>query len=185
VTIRQGPVGSPLTGSAEGAVFRRILVAVDGSADTLEAARVAAALAALTQGRLRACSVLDTALVAAAPASHREPLRSELRQESQARLRQVRALCGRVGVPSSAVLVEGSVVDEILGAARRFRADLIALSTRGAGRVQILFGGSVAVDLVRRAPCPVLLVRRGTRVRIASRRGVPRRRARSGAGPRP
>lgn len=156
-------------------MFRRILVPVDGSPEALLAAGVAARLASVTGGRLRACSVIDGALVAATPVSHRAQLRAELRRESAASLGEVRALCRRLRVPSSGVIVEGDVAHGILEAARGFRADLIALSTRGPGRVRVLLGRSVAADVVRRASCPVLLVRRDslpTRGRRRDRRGV-------------
>jgi nucleotide-binding universal stress UspA family protein len=159
-------------------VFRRILVAIDGSPATLVIARVAAALAAATGGRVHTCFVIDSATINASPSIYRDRLREELRRESAGSLRKVRRICEAIRVPSSGSVVEGDAARRILAAARRFRADLIALSTRAPGRVGILLQGSVAVDLVGRAPCPVLLVRRGSRIRIATRRHSPRRTSR-------
>jgi nucleotide-binding universal stress UspA family protein len=47
----------------------------------------------------------------------------------------------------------------ILRRARQLGIDLIALTTHGRTGVDRLLLGSVAEDVVRRAPCPVLLVR--------------------------
>jgi universal stress protein A len=57
------------------------------------------------------------------------------------------------------VLAEGVVFDEVLRAARRFRCDLIVLATHGRTGLKHVLLGSVAENVVRRAPCPVLIVR--------------------------
>jgi len=56
-------------------------------------------------------------------------------------------------------IVEGLPVDEILRAARRQRADLIALGTHGRTGLRRAFMGSVAERVVSQARCPVLTVR--------------------------
>ena len=53
----------------------------------------------------------------------------------------------------------GSPVDSIVRYAGEHRAELIVMGTRGLGAVEQLLLGSVAADVVRRAPCPVLTVR--------------------------
>jgi nucleotide-binding universal stress UspA family protein/CBS domain-containing protein len=54
---------------------------------------------------------------------------------------------------------EGPASEMILRRARQLGADLIALTTHGRTGVDRLLLGSVAEDVVRRAPCPVHLVR--------------------------
>ena len=64
------------------------------------------------------------------------------------------------------VLAKGVVSEEILRAARRLRCDLIVLATHGRTGLRHVLMGSVAENVVRRAPCPVLIVRpRGYRSR--------------------
>ena len=53
----------------------------------------------------------------------------------------------------------GPPADGIVGYADEHPIDLIVMGTRGRGAVQQLLLGSVAADVVRRAPCPVLTVR--------------------------
>jgi len=53
----------------------------------------------------------------------------------------------------------GKDVEEILDHAAQRDIDLIAMSTRGYGRVKRLLFGSVAEKIVRQAPKPVFLVR--------------------------
>jgi nucleotide-binding universal stress UspA family protein len=64
------------------------------------------------------------------------------------------------------VVAKGVVAEEILRVARRLRCDLIVLATHGRNGLKHVLMGSVAENVVRRAPCPVLTVRpRGYRSR--------------------
>ena len=53
----------------------------------------------------------------------------------------------------------GSIAEEICNLASEISADLIVVGTHGRRGVQRLWLGSVAEKTVRRAPCPVLVVR--------------------------
>ncbi len=57
------------------------------------------------------------------------------------------------------LLRQGVPFDQILGVARRLRCDLIVLATHGRTGLRHMVLGSVAENVVRRAPCPVLSVR--------------------------
>ena len=60
------------------------------------------------------------------------------------------------------VLIEpGHAFPEILRLARNEDVDLIVIATHGRGAVAHMFLGSVAEKVVRKAPCPVLVVREG------------------------
>ncbi len=58
-----------------------------------------------------------------------------------------------------AVIGEGGPSAEILATARRLKADLIVMATRGRSGAKRLLLGSVAERVVRGAPCPVLTLR--------------------------
>ena len=63
-------------------------------------------------------------------------------------------------------LAKGVVSEEVLRVARRLRCDLIVLATHGRTGLKHVLMGSVAENVVRRASCPVLIVRpRGYRSR--------------------
>ena len=53
----------------------------------------------------------------------------------------------------------GVAFDEIVKVARELKVDLIILSTHGHTGLKHGFLGSTAENVVRRAPCPVLVVR--------------------------
>ena len=57
------------------------------------------------------------------------------------------------------VLATGVAFDQIIRAARRLKCDLIVLATHGRTGLKHVLMGSVAENVVRRAPCPVLTVR--------------------------
>jgi nucleotide-binding universal stress UspA family protein len=64
------------------------------------------------------------------------------------------------------VLAKDVVSEEVLRGARRLRCDLIVLATHGRTGLKHVLMGSAAENVLRRAPCPVLIVRpRGYRSR--------------------
>ena len=76
--------------------------------------------------------------------------------------RQLEGLAGRVRAGGTAVDVRvvetDGPADVILGAVRGELADVIAMSTRGAGGLERLILGSVATEVARKSEVPVLLV---------------------------
>jgi universal stress protein A len=57
------------------------------------------------------------------------------------------------------VRASGHVADAIVDYAKDIHVDVIVVGTHGRGGVSHLFMGSVAEHVVRKAPCPVLVVR--------------------------
>ena len=53
----------------------------------------------------------------------------------------------------------GDPADVIIAQAAALGADLIVMGSRGMGPIQGLLLGSVSEEVVRRAPCPVTVVR--------------------------
>ncbi len=73
----------------------------------------------------------------------------------------VKGVCGLV--PVKTLVRTGSPVGEVVNAAKELKTDLIILSTHGrTGLKHVLLGG-VAENVVRHAPCPVLVVRERAR----------------------
>lgn len=62
------------------------------------------------------------------------------------------------GVRASHVLVEGKPETAILGVAREEGVDLIVMTSHGRSGLKRLVLGSVAEQVVREAPCPVLVL---------------------------
>lgn len=139
--------------------FRRILVAVDGSAVAERAVEHAARLAQQDRAELVAVHVVP------APPS---PVPGELadyyetaRREARRWLANVEAIATRYGrsVRTEVLVGASSVVDALLAFAEDRGADLIVTGTRGTSPSRRIVVGSVASGLVEYARCAVLVVR--------------------------
>jgi nucleotide-binding universal stress UspA family protein len=84
----------------------------------------------------------------------------ELRKNERAYLDKLIPRLAEVApVPASAVLLEGEIADELEAHVAGGEVDLIVMTTHGRGTLARSWLGSVADQLVRRAPVPVLLIR--------------------------
>ncbi len=138
--------------------MRTILCAIDFSADSRQALRVAIAMARRGPVHIVALHVIELVLAHASAIAHGDDrLRTEsataLRLFVEAEWKQAAADASfsiqiRVGVPER----------EVLACARDHGADLIVTGTRGLSGVTKLFFGSVAEKVLRRADVPVMAV---------------------------
>ncbi len=140
-------------------VFRRILVAVDGSAVSLRAVDHAARLARSDGAELIALHVVP-APPAQVPGEVADYF-DRARKDAGVWMKDVETLAIEHGVPLRRDVVVGalSVADAVLGYAETVNADLIVTGTRGRTPSQRILVGSVASALVEYAACPVLVVR--------------------------
>ena len=129
-------------------MFRTIVVPLDGSAQAERALPYARRLAQASRGRL----VLVRAHVPSDKAVEAE--RQLSRSELQAAVDGAR----RDGFDVEARFVEGRAADVIYEAAGDVRADLIVMSTHGRSGIGRWLYGSVADEVLRRMPVPVVLV---------------------------
>jgi nucleotide-binding universal stress UspA family protein len=144
-------------------MFHTLLVPLDGSAFAEQALPLALALArqskaALDLVRAHGLYALEDRAGAWAPYDPAED--AEFRRHEQGYLDGVaRRISGEHPVRVTCVVADGAAADAILGRAREVAADLVVMTTHGRGPVSRAFLGSVADELVRRCPVPVLLVR--------------------------
>jgi nucleotide-binding universal stress UspA family protein len=140
----------------------RVLVAIDFSPSARVALRSTQALARAAGGSLALLHVLEPL-----PPRYRRLIQSfgtpnveELRRDAarKALLREISRLRGRGGSLES-FLREGKPWQEILKAAREWRADVICLGNSGRSRLDRLLLGSTAENVVRRSDVPVLVTR--------------------------
>ena len=86
--------------------------------------------------------------------------RERLYKQSQLRLSAIRERLEAAGVAATVEVRSGSAQQEISKAAIDYGADLIVMGTHGRTGLSHLLLGSVAEQVVRAAPCPVLSIRR-------------------------
>ena len=130
----------------------RLLVAMDFSASAEAALRSAAQLAPRLNGHAVLVHAFDPS------ASRREQVDGAGHRAGR-RLEDIVSASQADRVISGSVVMPGDPVEVILDQAKRVRADLIVMGTNGRRGVQRLVLGSVAESVVRRAGCPVLVVK--------------------------
>jgi Universal stress protein UspA and related nucleotide-binding proteins len=145
-------------------MYRKILVAVDGSAASLRGLDEAIKVARIANGRLRVVHVVDDLIIGAdyVPAVYYEPVIVSLRDSGAKVLEQAAAIVRRAEVPCEQKLLEtlgGRAADEIVRAANEWPADLIVMGTHGRRGFKRLAMGSDAEMVLRLSPVPVLVVR--------------------------
>ncbi len=144
-------------------MFGSLLVPLDGSSVAEQALPLALSLARRAGGRLE----LVRAHVLYALNEHsafRLPFdpkeEAAWRQQEQLYLdATARWIIAQSPVRIGTALVGGLAGDALLEHARASKADLIVMTTHGRGPVGRFFVGSIADELVRKAPIPVLLTR--------------------------
>jgi nucleotide-binding universal stress UspA family protein len=136
--------------------IRTVLHPTDFSESSEFAFRLACSLAGDYGARLMVLHVAEPPMAVAGegvlmlpPEADLEPLREKLQQ--------LRPRGAKVQVEHR--LVQGDAATEILRVAEETKCDVILLGTHGRTGLRRLLMGSVAEQVVRRAPCPVVTVK--------------------------
>jgi nucleotide-binding universal stress UspA family protein len=79
--------------------------------------------------------------------------------EARVELDKFRALLPRCFIDEELVVAEGRPAEEILAQATKKAVDLIVLGSQGTGSIKRLLLGSTSEQVLRNAPCSVLIVR--------------------------
>jgi nucleotide-binding universal stress UspA family protein len=143
-------------------MFKRILVAFDGSSHAKRALVEAADLASATDGELTVISVvpeLSSWILAGPvpPPANLTELQDQVADSYRQDLREaVEALPDQLRVSSK--LLRGHAAAEILDQARAGNHDLLVVGSRGRSEVQSLLLGSVSEHVSRASRVPVLIV---------------------------
>ena len=145
-------------------MYRRILVAIDGSDTSRRALLEALQLAKDGKSALRVLHVLDLVTFSTDTPSGFAAYEDALRVGGEQMLSNASDIAEKAGVKCETKLLEMEgrgrrVAEEIAQDAEVWRAELIVIGTHGRRGLNRVFLGSVAESLVRIAPAPVLLVR--------------------------
>jgi nucleotide-binding universal stress UspA family protein len=148
-------------------MYKRILVAVDGSATSERALHEGIRLAKEQRARLRLVHVVDELVARSATPTTPADFWKAIRKAGALVLESARARAVQDGIEPETKLAEirtfGSLVrrvpDLIVEDARRWKADLIVIGTHGRRGLSKLLLGSVADGVMRTAGMSVLLVR--------------------------
>jgi nucleotide-binding universal stress UspA family protein len=145
-------------------VYKRILVAIDGSATALRGLEEAIKVAKGTGGQLLLVHVVND-LVATpdyVPSAYYENLIQSLRESGAQALERAAIIARRAEVSSEQRLLETAgtrVAGAIVKQAQEWPAELIVMGTHGRRGLERLVMGSDAELVLRMSDVPVLLVR--------------------------
>jgi len=149
---------------SENTVYKRILVAIDGSETSVLALDAALQIAREADAELQPVYIIDAPLMAYdAPGYDPSILRDALTKEgtrvtnealAKMHLQKTRGVARIAEVD----LYGDGIAQRLLVAADELKADLVVMGTHGRRGFQRLLLGSVAERFVRMATCPVLLV---------------------------
>ncbi|WP_250441653.1 universal stress protein [Caballeronia sp. AZ1_KS37] len=150
-------------------MYSRILVPLDGSAISSRALDEALALTHDAGANIQALYVIDAPPVCdrASPYSFQD-FHDSYAREGKAVCAEAALRMENTDFQSSTRVVEVDLADDDLAqriatSASEFRADLIVMGTHGRSGWRRIALGSVAEELVRLSPCPVLVVPARTR----------------------
>jgi nucleotide-binding universal stress UspA family protein len=141
--------------------FDRVLVGVDGSPESQEAARQAAVLTE-PGGTLTLLAVYDIAPAIVGGTGSETP--SYYDEDVQRERAEAALESARDAVPAGMKLVEkvvrGNAADELVRELSGERQTLVAVGSHGTGRVRGIVVGSTATAMIHRAPACVLVARK-------------------------
>ena len=146
-------------------MYQRIMVPIDGSATSSQALATAIRMAQAFGARLRLIHLLEeTSLIGAYDqfADYTGELMRLVRENANRVLADGAAAVKAAGLEADEVLLDNfaeRLGDAVAQAARQWAAELIVVGTHGRRGIGRVLMGSGAEQIVRVAPCPVLVVR--------------------------
>ncbi len=145
----------------------KLLVPTDFSEDSEQAARYAVELAKRFQAEIHCIHVVDIPADLLSTSAYymtgpSEAFLDQIREESKKNL-EAFAEKNLEGTQVRTAFLEGSPFVEIIRYARNQEIDLVVIATHGRTGLRHVLFGSVAEKVVRKAPCPVLVVKRKER----------------------
>ena len=145
-------------------MYKRILVAVDGSDTAKRGLQEAVKLTKALDAQLKIVHIVDDSALAMNPETGiaAAPLVEDFAEGGKQIVEQARAQAKRAGVEAEVALhanFTGRVANLIADEAKKWRADLIVMGTHARGGVKHALLGSEAESVVHASEVPVLLVR--------------------------
>jgi len=141
-------------------LYRKILLATDGSESARKAADDAVEFSRLSGAKIYAVSVIDRSTYSSVPEDleWEEAMYAWFRELGEEAVSYVEKTAKNAGLQVESVLLEGHPAEEIVNFAEKNGMDLIIIGSLGKSRVERFLIGSVSEKVVRNAKVPVLVV---------------------------
>jgi nucleotide-binding universal stress UspA family protein len=141
-------------------IFERVLVGVDQSPASLEAARQAAALTgSIGTLTLLGAWTVPPPTIGVVAQSFSEPIDDKLvRRPAEDAVAAAEKAIEELATPTT-MIVRGLAWDALIEEAKRSNATVVVVGSHGQARLRGILLGSTATELVHKSPCSVLVVR--------------------------
>ncbi|GEL07905.1 universal stress protein [Salisediminibacterium halotolerans] len=140
-------------------MFKHIVLAADGSAHSIKAAEKAAGIAQLTAGSAVTLLHVVDDLPTAADVADEQLRPRDIPDHRKQRLFPVEEVLINAGVTYETKHIYGDPAMAIVKEAEAETPDLLIIGSRGLNPVQQMVLGSVSQKVVKRATCPVMIVK--------------------------
>jgi len=143
-------------------MFKRILVPLDGSKRAERILPHVEEIARMQRSEVIFLQVVQVPVVSDIYSIDPVPSEEMLKQNKMAAETYLKGLQGEFrekGIASVVRVAAGPVVDAIINAAQREKADLVAIASHGRGGVARIFYGSVAAGVLNQIDRPLLVIR--------------------------
>ena len=143
-------------------LYRLIVVPTDGSKTAKEAATHAVNLALKFDGKIIAVHIIDSRCETTFEelgTTQSQVFRLQQRKMGEGYVQEILDIARKAGIQAQSIVRVGIPTDEIVKVAEENNADLIVMGTRGLTGTKRALLGSTADQVIRWAPCPVLVVK--------------------------
>lgn len=138
-------------------LFKRILLAVDGSEHSVRSAKHALALAEQFRGTIDVVYVVDSSTAKEDVLHSANKL--EIEKKRKDKLKPIIELLDKSGIDYYTNLLHGEPGPTIVDFASENVCDCVVIGSRGLNDLQSFILGSVSHKVAKRAECPVLIVK--------------------------
>jgi nucleotide-binding universal stress UspA family protein len=140
-------------------MFKKILLAYDGSEGANRALEAAIELAKLHEGKIWALAVEENLPHVIATAGEYQDIKEQANEKFRKLLEAARARGEEAGIELKTILRAGHPAQTIISVAQDAEVDVILVGHSGLSGVWAAFLGTTAEKVSRHAPCSVLIVR--------------------------
>ena len=140
-------------------MFKKLLLAVDGSEHALHATKTVADLARSMNSEILRIVIAYDPVPPYLGEPNMQAAISARMKEAETVLQKAIDSVGEIPGEVHTEILEGPPAEAILDVAKARKSDLIVMGSRGLGRLSGVLLGSQSQKVVQHAPCPVLIVR--------------------------
>jgi nucleotide-binding universal stress UspA family protein len=143
----------------ESKLYRKILIATDGSKNARRAVDTGIELARLIGAKIQAVYVIDTFAYSSVPEDPKweEAMYTQFGELGKEAVSYAESVASKAGVDIETLILEGHPAEEILSFAEKQQVDMIVVGSLGKTDIERFLIGSVSEKVIRNAKVPVLV----------------------------